>query len=102
MRFHQGLSRWMGLDASQVPASDEIPRWHGVTRQRVASAQLAWMVTGIAIFIFLKLMMPTDDFSGYMPIIGAVLVFALGLTFTERHMIRVNSERKTQDDIHDQ
>lgn len=97
MHLIDGAKRWMGLDASQHPPSEEIPRWQGVERKRVAKAQLAWIVTGIAVFGFLRLLTPTDDFSGYMPMIGASLIFALGITFTERHMIRANPDRKAQD-----
>lgn len=89
MQLLAKMSSWMGLDDPHGGSGDEVPRWNGVPRRTVVLAQISWVLAGIAVFAVLKSEMPSDDgFGGYMPLITAVLLLALGITFTERLLLK--------------
>lgn len=93
MQLLAKMSSWMGLDDSYEGAGDEVPRWNGVPRRTVALAQVAWVLAGMAVFAFLNSEMPdADGFGGYMPLIASVMFLALGITFTERLLLKSDAK----------
>ena len=87
------ISDWLGLDGSRGEKSNSIRPWNQVPRQRVALIQAAWIAVSIGAFFLLRSEMPADDgFGGYIPLIMATMLLALGITFTERLMLKTSPE----------
>lgn len=81
------FAAWLGL--TQAPGQEDgIPSWHGVATRTKLLCGAAWLLVAFALFLLLRWLMPAEDgLSGAAPFLIAVLVNALGMSWTERGLI---------------
>lgn len=93
MHIVASMTSWLGLGVAAEEESDDVPRWNGVPRGRATLIQCGWILASIVIFLVLDSRMPLDDgFGGYVPLIMSVMFLALGVTFTERLLLKSRVE----------
>lgn len=93
MRIWASIGSWLGFGDDAGYNADEVPRWNGVPHVRVVLIQLGWIFASIAMFVFLNSEVPSEDgLGGYVPLIMSAMFLALGVTFTERLLLKSRSE----------
>lgn len=82
------MLEWLGLRGEHSP--DEIPMWQGTAKRTKWISAAVWLTVAILSFLFIKnILHSSDGFLFYLPIYTAIIVFAAGMSVTERSCIRV-------------
>lgn len=84
------FAAWLGLvrDPAEEVDAGTVPSWHGVSARTELLCGAGWLLVATATFVVLRWLMPADDgLAGAAPAVIAVLLGALGLSWTERGLV---------------
>lgn len=82
------MLEWLGLRGEHSP--DEIQMWQGTAKRTKWIAAAVWITAAVLSFLLIKnTLHSSEGFLAFLPIYTSIIVFAAGMSVTERSCIRV-------------
>ncbi|ASN40507.1 hypothetical protein CGQ24_16820 [Arthrobacter sp. 7749] len=84
------MLKWLGFSGERPEG--EVPFWAGLPRGLRWLVGALWLAVAAGFFTLLQLRLPESDWGrGFLPILVASVVFAMGSAATERGMVRIRA-----------